>query len=99
MTSPKEITEKLIEAQKAGEDTTAIAANYIQELLIDMGTRYCMTTISQPLVAAAVKLYSDGIYSNLNVPGKHLCDALVALSDKSVHEIRFPCGFKKEDGQ
>lgn len=99
MTSSYEITKKLIEAEKAGEDTTAIATGYIQELLIDMGTRYSMTAITQPLVAAAVKLYSNGVYSNLNAQGKRLCDVLVALSDGDIHEIRFPRRFKKEDGQ
>ncbi len=99
MTSSYEITKRLIEAEKAGGDTTAIATEYIQELLIDMGTRYGMTTISQPLVAAAVKLYFDGIYSHLDAHGKSLCDAFVALSDGNVQEIRFPFRFKKEDGE
>lgn len=99
MTSSYEITKKLIEAEKAGGDTTAIATGYIQELLIDMGTRYGMTTISQPLVAAAVKLYFDGIYSHLDAHGKSFCDVFVALSDGNVHEIRFPFRFKKEDGE
>ena len=99
MTSSYEITKRLIDAEKTGEDTTAIAAGYIQELLIDMGTRYGMTTISQPFVAAAVKLYFDGIYSHLDAHGKSLCDVFVALSDRNVHEIRFPFRFKKEDGE
>lgn len=98
MTSSYEITKKLIEAEKAGEDAFDISTRYIQELLIDMGTRYGMTTISQPLVAAAVKLYFDGIYSHLDEQGKSLCDAFVALSDGNVQEIRFPFRFKK-DGQ
>lgn len=98
MTSSYEITKKLIEAEKAGGDITAIATGYIQELLIDMGTRYGMTTISQPLVAAAVKLYFDGIYSHLDAHGKSLCDVFVALSDGNVQEIRFPFRLKK-DGQ
>ena len=99
MTSSYEITKRLIEAEKAGEDTTAIATGYIQELLIDMGTRYGMTTISQPLIAAALKLYSNGVYSHLDAHGKSLCDAFVALSDGNVQEIRFPFRFKKEDGE
>ena len=99
MTSSYEITKRLIEAEKAGGDTTAIATEYIQELLIDMGTIYGMTTITQPLVAAAVKLYSNGVYSNLDEQGKRLCDVLVALSDGDVQEIRFPFRFKKEDGE
>lgn len=99
MTSSYEITKRLIEAEKAGENTAAIATGYIQELLIDMGTRYGMTNISQPLVAAAVKLYFDGIYSRLNAHGKSLCDAFVALSDGNVQEIRFPFRLKKEDGE
>lgn len=99
MTSSYEITKRLIEAEKAGEDIFDIAAGYIQELLIDMGNRYGMTDLTQPLVAAAVKLYSDTVYSNLKTPGKRLCDVLVALSDKDVQEIRFPCRLKKEDGQ
>lgn len=99
MTSSYEITKKLIEAEKVGEGSFDIATGYIQELLIDMGTRYGMTTISQPLVAAAVKLYFDGIYSHLDAHGKSLCDAFVALSDGNVQEIRFSFRFKKEDGE
>ena len=99
MTSSNEFTKKIIEATLTGNDTTSIAMDYIQELLIDIGNRYPMTDISHPALAAALKMHSDVVYSKLDPHGKRLCDVFVALSDGNVQEIRFPCNFKKEDGE
>ena len=99
MTSPYEFTKKIIEATLTGNDTTSIAMDYIQELLIDIGNRYPMTDISHPILAAALKMHSDVVYSKLDPHGKRLCDAYVALSDGNVQKIRFPFRFKKEDGE
>lgn len=105
MISSNEFTEKIIEATLTGNDTTSIAMDYIQELLIDIGNRYPMTAISHPVLAAALKIHSDVVYSKLDPHGKRLCDSLmaaVASSDADVQEIRFPCKFKKfkkEDGE
>ena len=99
MTSSKEFNRKMIEACLAGNDITPIIRDYMQELLTDIGTRYDMTKISLPVVAAAFKMQSDTIYSQLDEHGKKICDGIIDSFEFDVQKIRFPCGFMKEDGE
>lgn len=98
MISSNEFTRKMIEAAKRGEDYGKIVGEFVQGLLIDMGTRYDITEISFPAVAAAFKLHSEMIYSRLDESGKELCDSIVEGVDGQVQEIRMPVRFKFNKG-
>lgn len=99
MTSPYEITRKLIDTVLRKGDATTIVVNYMQELLIDMGNRYSMTDVTMHIVAAAFKMHSDLLYSRLDENGKRACDEIIDKSKTAVQEIKIPIRFKKEDGE
>lgn len=98
MISSNEFTRKMIEARKKDENYGEIVTDFLQELLIDMGSRYDMTDISHPVVAAAFKLHSEMLYSKLDESGKKLCDLTVEGVDGQVQEIRMPVRFKFNKG-
>lgn len=99
MTSPYEITRKLIDAVLRKGDATPIVVNYMRELLIDMGNRYSMTDVTMHIVAAAFKMHSDLLYSRLDENEKRACDEIIDKSKIAVQEIKIPIRFKKEDGE
>lgn len=101
MTSPYEITRKLIDAVLRKGNATTIVTKYMQELLIDMGNRYSMTDVTMHIVAAAFKMYSDLLYSRLDENGKRACDEIIDKSKTTIQEIMIPISirFKKEDGE
>ncbi|MGN0508683.1 MAG: hypothetical protein ACI4GX_05565 [Ruminococcus sp.] len=99
MTSPCEITRKLINAVLRKGDATQIIVNYMRELLEDMGNRYSMTNITMHIVAAAFKMHSDLLYSRLDENGKRACDEIIDKSKTAVQEIKFPIRFINKDGQ
>lgn len=99
MTSPYEITRKLIDSVLRKGETTPIVVNYMRELLEDMGNRYGMTDVTMHIVAAAFKMHSDLLYSRLDENGKRACDEIIDKGKIAVQEIKIPIRFKKEDGE
>ena len=94
MTSPYEITRKLIDSILRKGETTPIVVNYMRELLLDMGKRYAMTDITMHIVAAAFKMHSDLLYSRLDENGKRACDEIIDKSKTAVQEIKIPIVYK-----
>ena len=94
MTSPYEITRKLIDSILRKGETTPIVVNYMRELLLDMGKRYATTDITMHIVAAAFKMHSDLLYSRLDENGKRACDEIIDKSKTAVQEIKIPIVYK-----
>ena len=100
MTSPIEITNKLASAFFfRNGDPDKIVADYMRELLMDMGKRYSMTEVTRPILTAAFKMQADSIYSDLDDKDKRYCDDLIIGANTSVQRISMPIKLKidKED--
>lgn len=99
MTSANDITNKIINAYINKKDVVEIVTNYMQELLIDLGNRYAFSDITHHIVAAALKMHTDLIYSCLDEEGKAQCDNLIANTETAVKEIKIPMVYKQGGGK